>query len=416
VGAVRDQILDVLYAKSGGLAAYAKKIAKAREFPEVVKIGDDSCRNWPRELVEDHVKLDTVFAAHVFPQWPKRAAMWLSLIVEWLRGSIHEGIPLNFCFVLADLSQIRDSSSFEIVPITGLSLVSPWGSDGSASNESAVPKILDRIKQQITKNNYSWFQEGRYALLWDATFPQSEPRYLVRLVDSSWDVFVTRCRHANPPTTHTIAGLVGYVRADGSGGVILRGKPILSFRKTGAWTRGYSEKEGWLQKKLIGAGIRNHDDKAKRLLKACLAVSEDPHMGAMVIVLKNRYRDPKYAHFPFRSMGKLWDVEDVGELRKASVSEMISLMAMDGATCVFRDLEGKTRLTFRRLARVSGEGIDRRLSESAKEKLEGEGSRKWSGALAACRADVRLVLAISQDGPIMAFSRHNGMIEADHHS
>jgi hypothetical protein len=88
----------------------------------------------------------------------------LQVILEWLRGSIHEGHPLNFCMVLADMSQVRDSEVFEIVPFLDSELPCPWDEDGKLrhqNNEDIKGKIIKPIKKAITKNNYAWFQDGK---------------------------------------------------------------------------------------------------------------------------------------------------------------------------------------------------------------------------------------------------------------
>jgi hypothetical protein len=62
----------------------------------------------------------------------------------------------------------------------------------------------------------------------------------------------------------------------------------------------------------------------------------------------------------------------------------------------------KAKISFRHLV-VGLDKNERDLDTTTKDYLDGEGSRKWSAGIAACRPDVAMVIVVSQDGPIRVF-------------
>ncbi len=143
-------------------------------------------------------------------------------------------------------------------------------------------------------------------------------------------------------------------------------------------------------------------------------------MGAMIIVLSpaNQYSSDTVDNFPFKTeMGDPWKNSVIEDFLAAPTSDLISLMAMDGGTCIYQSQDGKIKLSFRRLVtppRKDSKKPLRQLSKDTKDALDGEGSRKWSAALAACHPESNLVVAVSQDGPIRVFKEKNkNVIESE---
>jgi hypothetical protein len=382
-------------------------------------IAEPSYSKLSEDRVPEHpITIDPEFLSQVVSTWTMSVARWLTVILEWLRGSIHEGHPLNFCMVLADMSQVRDSEVFEIVPFLDSELPCPWDEDGKLrhqNNEDIKGKIIKPIKKAITKNNYAWFQDGKYALLWDSTFPVKSPQNLISIKNSSWNVFVNNCRHGKAPSyAEKILLSVAYVQANGSGGIIQKGEQILSFRGTGKWISGSTAREKKLTDVLKELGCLN-DVEIGKIATAAIIISDDPHMGCMIAVM-NRYNfftigerigtgdlELNSQPLPFRSMGDYWKNPALTQLEEAPLEQMISLMVMDGATCVYwSDESDKAKISFRHLV-VGLDKNERDLDTTTKDYLDGEGSRKWSAGIAACRPDVAMVIVVSQDGPIRVF-------------
>lgn len=78
-------------------------------------------------------------------------------------------------------------------------------------------------------------------------------------------------------------------------------------------------------------------------------------------------------------------------------------MAMDGASCLFIE-NGQPTISFRNSVMTAG---GPRNIDDVADKIQGEGSRKWSALMAASHKRVDVVITVSQDGPIY-FYEHIG--------
>lgn len=381
-----------------------RAIAHYRDRPEKRKLAQIRTNRWKGPKVDQILlrEMPSAFQISAFPGWTPALMLWLSLVAEYLRETVHEGQGLNFCFVVADKSQILDSGSFEVVDLVVSDLnqqLLPWNQDGT--NGADFEDVLASIKRQIGKKNYAWFQDGKYALLWDATFPSTFPRSLIRLKDSSWDVFVSHVRMNKKGKLHDLVGALAFVRGDGSGGVIVRGNQLLSFRKGQSWVEGGGTRETKLETFLRNAfenwalSVSRFKEVLDVTTRALLAISEDPHAGCMLIIF-GRTDTPT-----FHCMGDPWCTEHEKDPLRMTLDEITSLMSMDGATCLYLT-DAHPTIEFRRLVKPP-DGIVG--PTQTVEHLDGEGTRKWSGYFAAGRSDVRMVISVSQDGPINVFHR-----------
>lgn len=340
-----------------------------------------------------------------FTNWSCNAASWIAHLVGSLRGARHEGGSLEFTFVLGDMAQIQDSADFELQLLTDARFEFPPDSN---SNETQQLGLLDKAKKAIEKENYFWFQGGRYALLWDFTFPEKKPRYLLGLKDSSWQVFIANARNRKllESDKSKAALIVGYLDGRGGGGLIIHGEHAFSLTKDGEWLQRGDKLSTAIDDYLKHAGKRDDrveilsESERKTLVKALVAVSNDPDTGCM-LVLANTETIPK-----FPVMGTPWKTYAIGFpphngvplLKELPDQELVAMLGMDGAACVWKDGDD-CRIAFRRLVRPdTGDG--RKMAPCAEQNLSGEGSRKWSALLAATRQDVNLIIAVSQDGPV----------------
>lgn len=352
-------------------------------------------------------RLTVILKKHVpnlpFKDWSQNAATWIAHLVSSLRGAKHEGGPLEFTFAMGDMAQIEDSAAFERQSLADAGFDFPPPHD--ETDESKMIDSLNAAKRAIEKENYFWFQAGRYALLWDFTFPEEQPRYLLGLKDSSWHVFIANSRNRQKPATADAALVVGYLDDRGGGGLIVGGEHAFSLSQKGEWIqRGEAlskRVEDYL--KAAGKGILS-DDETATLVKALIAVSNDPDTGCM-LVLANSKACP-----PFETMGHPWKVSPVGKsgtdkpegekMADLSDEKMLALLGMDGAACVWKGGDS-CHIAFRKLACPPASNEETRpVFSTAKNALSGEGSRKWSAFLAASRTDVNLIVAVSQDGPV----------------
>jgi len=294
-----------------------------------------------------------------FEAWCENAAAWMAHLVSSLRGARHEGGPLEFTFVMGDMAQIEDSPAFELVHLADESVKFP--PSGARIDEKAMLASLDKAMRTIEKENYFWFQGGRYALLWDFTSPEQEPRYLLGLKDSSWHVFIANARNRRPSESAKAALVVGYLDDRGGGGIIVNREHEFTISKDGEWLQrgGQLTDRIGTYLKAAGTGILA-DDERKTLVEALVAVSNDPDTGCM-LVLANGTNIPN-----FETMGHPWkatrltssikesaESEKSYQLLELPMPELVALLGMDGAACVWKQ-DSKCRIAFRRLASPDG--------------------------------------------------------------
>jgi hypothetical protein len=397
---------------SGELDHTIHQVQRYHNLPDGHRLAVTERGQWPGEKISTCLEeeIQRVFEVSAFPGWTHALLVWMAMVVEHLRGAKHEQRSLNFCFVVADKSQVLDSGVFDVLalmlPRPGEDdyVLLPWDKEGNKRQGLNVGKLLDVMKREISKKNYAWFQEGKYALLWDATFPSAYPSALIRFRDSSWDVFLNdvRMRRLNRATA-VIPALV-YIRGDGSGGIVLEGRHVYSFRGSGQWSRGDGNKQGRIRE-YLRQHVNGWDVKVEDLDRLCsimadalVAIAEDPDSGCMLVVYC-----AKNSPHQFRRMGEPWLTEHGDNPLAMSCDELTALMSMDGATCLYADTS-VVRVAFRRLVSVP-DGRIAIKEQDEHEHLDGRGARTWSGAYAAGRPGVATVFNVSQDGPITVYEK-----------
>jgi hypothetical protein len=373
------------------------------------------------KMIGDHI--DRELKIKFQPTWAQNITIWNAFLIETLRNSVHEGRNLNFTFVIADVSEVKDSNLFEVAELSFVDnakdIFHPWDptAEGdkikiSCTDHTQFKSLLKSAKRNIEKKNYSWFSEGKYALLWDSAFPNKYPHSLLRIKDSSWDVVINDLRSNRPSRIlSNVSLIITFVRADQSGGLFIKDRLVATFRRGTEWRyeiSGDNSRDEGVKEALRKAFSKWSDEvsesETKKLeatiYRALLAVSEDPHMGCMLIIGKT-IKDS------FKSMGKPWQTkrarsDDHRELidpNILTIDEITSLMAMDGATCLYL-CNGQPSISFRNSVMTSKGD---KSTDVASGDLEGEGSRKWSALIASSKEEVDLVVAVSQDGPIYIY-------------
>ena len=316
-------------------------------------------------------------------------ATWMAHLVSSLHKSKHEGSSLAFTFVIGDMSRIADSPLLELVPLRNEGFhYPPHRKNGTrVRNGDGPTSPLQSAKTALEKENYFWFQNGRYALVWDLAFSEESPSNLLALTNSSWHVFVEDARNGRLPGAADGAVIVGYLDGRGGGGLIVNGEQAFSLSQEGLWIERGEELES-----LVGSYLEAADgldvDEREKLRKALVAVSNDPDSGCMLVLAS------VHSCNDFLEMGRPWklagsaitpNAEESKGVRLADLGdeELKALLCMDGAACVWLD-GTDNRIRFRLLVRPNEGDGPADPCPSVTESLMGEGSRKWSASWA-CR-------------------------------
>jgi len=382
-----------------------------------------------KKLIADNIK--SLSPLKIKPDWTKFILYWNSALVQYLRNSIHEGKSLNFTFVVADVSEIKDCGLFDIVHLDftdgNTETFHPYNL-GKEFDETSFPieyfpflyekdaesnlmfsrkKFISYIKRNIEKKNYSWFQDGKYALLWDATFPSKHPHSLIRIKNSSWEVLLNEIRNQRGKDfLDKISLSMVFLRQDQSGGIIIKDKLVSSFRKGTQWSLGLLEKDNKVKRQIANVftswEVYDKQNLIDLMTDVIISISDDPHSGCILVIAKMQ-PDLQSMGDPWRTLPKdkhAKESETKPPINPLDLSkdEIAALMGMDGATCIYFDNDSKKpAISFRNILKINSTG---KLRDFDKHELDGEGSRKWSSLNTARMENIDLVIAVSQDGPI----------------
>lgn len=433
VTTVRDKLAGIL---RGGRMSDALLGVKGNSHDVADPIIGTGATTFDRKEIDNLKTLLSSGPQPPYGTWSAFCASWMAHLVSWMRGSKHEGKPLEFVFVIGDMARIEDSPIFEKLELIGAKLDYP-----PSTSVSSVPDCLNHAKRVIEKENYFWFQNGRYALAWDLAWPDRRPRYLLGLKDSSWRVFVANARNSQQPEAAMAARIVGYLDDRGGGGLIINGEHAFSLSQDGQWIeRGNSltaRIEGYLTA-VTGEELADKNgletNGLAKLRRAIVAVSNDPDSGCMLVFAETPRVKDSQPFGGFERMGNPWEVipaarvmdpaanaaphadgEPLGGDYGLSDDKLVALLGMDGAACIWQQ-DGIFWIRFRQLVRPKTKGgKDRPLCPEANRSLSGEGSRKWSAFLTAARTDVSLVIAVSQDGPVHFYTNLGNVDDAYTH-
>ena len=199
-----------------------------------------------------------------------------------------------------------------------------------------------------------------------------------------------------------------FVTSDGSGGLAINGKLVASLPREGqTWITGLAKADEdllahvkkALQTWLSAEGL-DKEALAKRITRVLMSISEDPNAGCMLVILSTQDN-------PFDDMGVPWETRHGEDVVSMPDDVLTSLMAMDGASCLFYSSQKKVvRIQFRRLVSPPlSKPKEVGLHEDTRRELDGAGTRKWSAASAAKRKEVALIISVSQDGPIHIYEK-----------
>ena len=431
---VEDLFPRALRQAWGGMLSVAEAMPDARGF--LCKDTKEHIRTLKRlSHVSEHERVDThlrdiVLILHrhfhfdKLAKWRALLTAWVSTLVCNLRDEVHEGAPLSFWFVCGDQSEVEDSPRFRLEQTSeeALESLSPW--KGEHDNVTAAPDLFkERVRlaaQVASRENYAWFHGGMYAVFWDVSFPASRPAGLLAIRGGyTWESYV-QDRLNNRAGSGWPALIVGYVRPDKSAGMLIGDHSVLSLHQH------VERKEtvvDWL-KELKEPYIRRDGElvpEADLLCRLCVQIADKPHVGCTLAFMNSGARPDE----TFMKMGYEWALEPELKIEKERTDEIVSLMTMDGGTCVWQAQDGGWKLGCRYL--LSGPAWPSNMAQGGANKsdlldqirktiktkdepslLRGAGTRRWSGAMCACREDVDMVIVASQDGDIYCFDRCEG--------
>ena len=376
--------------------------------------------------------MNNTFPFRQLGKWHSCLIYWLCSLITQLRGSVHEGKRLGFRFACGDLSEIENNSNVKLEKIGHLEssdLTIPLPTDKSIQQEMSE-KVLEKYKKpirkqlkiaadNIAKQNYSWFEDSKYALFWDITFPNPYPCGLLRLNHGDWDWYIREFTIEESedlrPKFHLPALVLAYVNPTGKGAVLVDNHKVmgLSDRKNRQKVLTY-----WLNQQLG----KHHDfcqnramatsDELIELIELLVRIADDPDSGCCLVFVK----DNTNPNDLFIKMGRELKFSDSINISNEFRDELIHLLPTDGATCVwFNTEDNKWNIDFKFLLQVSPESSgfeELRMAANTGHQcsLRGCGSRRWSGGITALHDDVRLIIVVSQDGDILAFRKGNNNI------
>ncbi|MCI0668377.1 MAG: hypothetical protein L0Y43_10025, partial [Methylococcaceae bacterium] len=263
----------------------------------------------------------TKFAGQEFAMWRFLLIQWMLAITQRLREEMHEGERLGFWLVAGDKSRIGDHEAFRVNPLApeNLNLVKVWTGEEPSNNreKSLNDNIHSRVvlaARAIGKLNYPWFQDGRYALFWDITFPNKEPVGLLEVRNSTWERWeatLDRRSEQNSSSDGSVPPLIlVHARPDGTAGLaIAEQRVLLARRREPKWELAWSTKrETWIREKCFDPVLNQAHGTI--LARVIIRIAEDPRRGCMIIVLKKDTKiDQVLGANGFQKMGAPWQMK-----------------------------------------------------------------------------------------------------------
>jgi hypothetical protein len=345
------------------------------------------------------------FEVDALTEWRVLLVVWMVAIIDRLRGELHESQRLDFYLAAGDASQVLDSASFVLRTLDAKVKEVAVPEGDVRGDQKTLKKAVDDAVRAIGRLNYPWFQDGRYALFWDVTFPASAPVGLLELRHSTWERWDSRLELGLTELGEDASFVVASCRGDGRAGLSI-GPAKLLVAAPGQRRWELSSRQGratWLQDWLQGTA-----DQKRVLANVLLRIAEDPRRGCMMV-----FPAPA-GKTVYPSMGDVWKPTEPIRIASEYEEDLIALCSMDGATIVGRDPNsGDLVLEYRRLVGSYDAALLQALEtliSSEKSPLLGMGSRRWAGALTAASEQVAAVIVVSQDGDIHVWQRKNGRL------
>jgi hypothetical protein len=380
-------------------------------------------------------------------------SLWLASILKKLHNRIHEGNKLSFYFLLADKSEFEDHPNIVLKEIKAendnlVTLFYPgdtWNNlneeeIGSDQKEKLVIQRANNIVELLAKEHFPWFENGRYALLWDinSDFQMEEsvnsemPKItLVSLKNTDWEVVTSKIFFKKKDTRLEVPN--SFLFAINPKDKI---SSIFSISKSKIIEEAVIFKDRWLQNlyKKKKQGISTYFNDVRKIhsslkefpdgfLDIIVRISEDPGKGGTIALLKDETDNGQ-----FHAMGFPWELEN----GNYEVEDLISLISHDGASVCLNCDSNKWRFRKLLLPLNVPHLLIELLSNHFKnnfevkkgftirgENLEMEnycplsfvGSRRWNGAISSLDENVFAVVIISQDGNIIVW--HNSLTKND---
>jgi hypothetical protein len=356
-----------------------------------------------------------------------------------LCNKVHEGRKLNFYFLCGDRSQFEDDGNIEFhqlkyddIQMFAIPKQSEEIDRKQTRNEKLIKDVINVATCFIAKEHFPWFEDGKYALMWDVSSSERRPCGLVSIKRSSWEHFV-KSRFLEYSDLGIPSCLIGCVTGEPQTSSIIVVERKNRDGRQNIYKNIVIEKYRWENNRLVDLSEdRRIRELEKSLLKSLKEkyklnqklsfldelkkyikwIADDPNRGSILVFINPNTKNP------FRPMGNPWNITETEheKIINTTIEDRIALMSHDGATIVSYD--GKNiKYSYRNY--LDSDGISAAVKEELKKhSLEREyekdniikiqsvfplscvGTRRWSAALAAFKKEVLGVIVISQDGDI----------------
>jgi hypothetical protein len=348
---------------------------------------------------------------------------WVMTLSRLLMQRTHEGKKLEFYFILADLSEIRDNRNFDLVLFEDKIDASELAMPEIRSKSYNLERRINTTVDLLAKEHFPWFENGKYALFWDISSKEREPKGLINLRGQGWKNFIKNFTKGNSdPNLECDLLLISVLssielanvvrirkeKAKQSGDSIV--ELLRYIPQIKKWTISSKEKRIHLLENTLN-NLNGSDSFEKDDIKSIIDISNtvalNPEKGGLIILASE---DIDLDHF--HSLGKPWNI------RPRSNDELIALISHDGASVKYP--KNINKWTYRKILNIRQNipiGINKLLSNltelnySYRSKKNSDfcpfslvGTRRWNSAHLAFHKKINTVISISQDGDLTFWS------------
>ena len=358
---------------------------------------------------------------------------WHMVILSKLCNKVHEGRKLDFYFLLADISEINDNKNFEILPF-----------EEEDANALEIPIIyrdpyynlnnkINNTVELLAKEHYPWFENGRFAIVWDIVSQSFRPFGLVKLVNNNWksvvnyylqgkndinldvdlvllssigEVSLTNVLRLEkrPQTKRSIAEIIRYNEPDNTWIINVdnnREKVMHTFLKEIINKRLNGDYPDYEREKVLEKEIN-------KLLEVSELISKHPEKGGIIVLAEDINADH------FHSLGEPWKIES------DSTDNLVALISHDGASIkyfnknvwfyrkIFNNVQGMPTNIGSTLSLITELNYKYQKYKNYDFcPLSLVGSRRWGSAKLSFHKDILSVVTISQDGDLMIWGYYH---------
>lgn len=341
---------------------------------------------------------------------------WMIMLTSHLVSQKHEGKLLDFFLVYGELSEFKDIKTFRL--LDRAQNLTDLDSFNHSLSQEGIEELARSTVTQISREHYSWFENGRHALFWNSASDDDAPAGLVSIKNGSW-IQLIQDRFRDELPFYVPNCLVCYVHGEAqrTGALIVNNNKVEELliwnnNKWNLWNRA-SKRQEELEEvlKILNITEKTNETTLSQTVKIALRIADDPKRGGTIAFMTN---EPMIRDFIV--MGKPWKLKD-----KPTEEDLIALISQDGATIRLLDKHDWDAWYHRNLLIPDGRSLDlfKQIERVVKPRhqrkwpLIAKGARRWNAAIMACSVDIDAVMVISQDGDIQVWyvKNYNHQIE-----